>query len=80
MIDFVVDDFFNASPVYAVVSEDLKHKQIVRSILGVLKIVCCCTINPDCRMPAMVSIFTASAACVLSFYAPPLYYNNNNNR
>ena len=80
MTDFVVVDFLNASPVYAVVSEDLKHKRIVRSILGVLKIVCCCTINPDCRMPAMVSIFTASAACVLSFYAPPLHYNNNNNR
>ena len=49
-------------------------------VLGVLKIVCCCTINPDCRMPAVVSIFTGSAACVLSFYAPPLHYNNNNNR
>ena len=25
-------------------------------------------------MPAVVSIFTDSAACVLSFYAPPLHY------
>jgi len=37
-------------------------------ILCVLKIVYCCRIKPDCRMPAVVSIFTDSAACVLSFY------------
>ena len=33
-------------------------------------------IKPDCcRTPAVVSIFPDSAACVLSFYAPPLHYN-----
>ena len=42
-------------------------------ILGVLKIVCCCRIKPDCRTPSVVSIFTDSSACVLS-YAPPLHY------
>ena len=32
-------------------------------------------VKPDCRCtPAVVSIFTDSAACVLSFYAPPLHY------
>ena len=32
-------------------------------------------IKPDCRhTPAVVSIFTDSAACVLSFYAPPCHY------
>ena len=45
-------------------------------ILGVLKIVCCCRIKPDCRRtPAVVSIFTDSAACVLSFYDPSHHYN-----
>ena len=44
-------------------------------ILGVLKIVCRCTIKPEGRCtPAVVSIFTDSAACVLSFYTPPLHY------
>ena len=32
-------------------------------------------IKPDCcRTPAVVSIFTDSAACVLAFYASPLHY------
>ena len=36
-------------------------------------------IKPDCcRPPAVVSIFTDSAACVLSFYAPPLHYRHTN--
>ena len=43
-------------------------------ILGVMKIVCCYRIKPDCRMPAVVSIFADYAACVLSFYhSTPLY-------
>ena len=38
-------------------------------ILCVLKIVCCCTIKPDCRLRLLWSPFlTDSAACVLSFY------------
>ena len=38
-------------------------------IWGCWKVVCCCRIKPDCcRTPAVVSIFTDSAACVLSFY------------
>ena len=39
------------------------------------EIVCCCRIKPDCcRTPAVVSIFTDSAACVLSFYhSTPLH-------
>ena len=44
-------------------------------ILGVLKIVCCCRIKPGCHLPTVVSIFTDSAACVLSCYLPPLHYN-----
>ena len=38
------------------------------------KLVCCCRIKPGCCLPAVVSIFTESAACVLSFYTPPLHY------
>ena len=34
-------------------------------------------IKPDCcRTPAVVSIFTDSAACVLSFYTTPLHLFN----
>ena len=42
------------------------------------KTVCCCRIKPDCCCPpAVVSIFTDSAACVLSFYhsTPSHWYN-----
>ena len=50
-------------------------------ILDVLKIVCCCRIKPVCRRSLLWSRFlTDSAACVPSFYAPPLHYNNNNKR
>ena len=36
------------------------------------KVVCCCRIKACLPSPpAVVSIFTDSAACVLSFYAPP---------
>ena len=52
------------------------HLRVQVRILGVLKIVCCCTINPDCRMPAVVCIFTESAACVLSFDHSTQYNKN----
>ena len=44
-------------------------------ILGVLKIVCCCTIKPDCCLCRLWSCFlTDSAACVLSFdHSTPLH-------
>ena len=44
-------------------------------ILGVLKIVCCCTIKPDCHLRLLWSCFlTNSAACVLSFdHSAPLH-------
>ena len=42
---------------------------------GALKIVCCCTIKPDCRLRLLWSRFLIeSAACVLSFYhSTPLH-------
>ena len=44
-------------------------------ILGVLKIVCCCTIKPNCCLRLLWSPFLIdSAACVLSFYhSTPLH-------
>ena len=57
-------------------SVDIKQHERKARILGVLKIVCCCTIKPDCRLRLLWSRFlTDSAACVLSFYhSTPLHY------
>ena len=39
-------------------------------ILGVLKIVCCCTINPDCRLRLLWSqMLSDSAACSLPLHS-----------
>ena len=46
-------------------------------ILGVLKIVCCWTIKPNCHLCLLWSRFlTDSSACILSFYhTTPLHYD-----
>ena len=45
-------------------------------ILGVLKIVCCCTIKPDCRLRLLWSHFLTGPAAYVLLSNTPLYYNS----
>ena len=67
-IDYIINEsifnIFSASPVYATVSEDFKQKSR-RRFWVCWKLSAAVAIKPDCcRPPAVVSIFTDSAAWV----------------